>query len=686
MSTFKITESVAGAAINVPVKLSAVLKEGEFNSIGVIFNGTLVPCQYNILAKHQDGSIRHALVMFWMDTTGVIGTTHNVVLDPVKQLLATGVAIPKKFDFATLACKVQIIDSQDVTWTKEVTADSTWPILRESLTRPDPLDMLHGPLANEIEYITTLDGLVGPHQNLNFVARWRFFKDWPGVRVEFVFEASNQKDLADISTKSITIWLDGQVAFSIPNKIIGAGQRFRVVRWVGLKPPIDDFNVRQDRVYLRDMGIIPLYDLNNPLSTADVNTVIGNYFKNKALDPVNHPDGLPLVNGVLFAYQPGTGDRADIDPQPDWATCTWNSEDPRAAQVQMAADGNNAGAFPVHIRDPSTNVMGLRYNYHITSAKGKWNNPCVPNRAHHALVGFISYVITGDKYYAEELAAWATYCTRDWPWDGKFKYPGSRDDAWTTRTVALGAYILPDVSEMKIYCKEEIDKNLDDWMTWIMDETQRPLHTWEKPTYNGSGRDIWPVGGYISPWQYAWKVWSLYLVWKLFNDERAKILFDWSAEFHRKAYVTSVGETFTSKDGQVITWTPEFADQYSFCATKFTPKIDAKGSWVITPGTEVSIKTLSEALWYTHVNSSNEFVGKKYPPMPPAGPEPENWTPNPPTWRIAHSTFEAYSMEDLAPTLVVAGVPDADKIWAFIEPYVDLKRRPKGTKRVPTLS
>jgi hypothetical protein len=392
MSTFKITESVAVQTNNVPVKLSAVLKEGEFHSIGVVLNGTLVPCQYNILAKHPDGSIRHALVMFWLNTTGVVGTVHNVVLDPVQQLLATGVAIPKKFDFATLACKVQIVDSQDITWTKEVTADSTWPILRDSLTQPDPLDMLHGPLANEVEYITTLDSLSGPHPNLNLVARWRFFKDWPGVRVEFVFEASKQTALADIGTKSITIWLDGQPVFSLPNKTIGAGQRFRVVKWVGAKPPIDDFDVRQDRVYLRDMNVVPLYDLNHPLGTKDVDTVIGSFFKNKALDPVNYDQGLPLVNGILVANQNQTGDRADIDPQPDWATCTWNSEDPRAAQVQMAADGNSAGAFPVHIRDPNSDEMGLKYNYHITQAKGKWNNPCIPNRAHHALVGFISYV------------------------------------------------------------------------------------------------------------------------------------------------------------------------------------------------------------------------------------------------------------------------------------------------------
>jgi hypothetical protein len=270
---------------------------------------------------------------------------------------------------------------------------------------------------------------------LNLVARWRFFKDWPGVRVEFVFEASKQSALADIGTKSITIWLDGQPVFSLPNKTIGAGQRFRVVKWIGAKPPVEDFDVRQDRVYLRDMNVVPLYDLNHPLGTKDVDTVIGSFFKNKSLDPANYDQGLPLVNGILVANQNQTGDRADIDPQPDWATCTWNSEDPRAAQVQMSADGNNAGAFPVHIRDPNSDEMGLKYNYHITQAKGKWNNPCIPNRAHHALVGFISYVITGDKYYAEELSAWATFCTREWPWDGKFKYPGSRDDAWTSRAV-----------------------------------------------------------------------------------------------------------------------------------------------------------------------------------------------------------------------------------------------------------
>lgn len=688
MSKFKITEpDTTVAAQDVPVKLSAVLKEGEFFAIGTVLNGTLVPCQYNILSKHPDGSIRHALIVLWINTTGVAGTIHDITLDPNHQYLATGVAIPKKFDYATLACKVQIVDSQDVTWSKEVTGDSTWPILKDSLTQEDPLDMVHGPLSNEVEYITTLDGLSGPHPNLNLIARWRFFKDWPGVRMELVFEASNQKALADINTKSINIWVDGQIVLSLPNKIIGAGQRFRYVTWVGLKPPIDDYDIKQDRTYLRDMNIVPLYDLNNPLVGKDVDTVIGNYFKTKALDPANFPDGIPLVNGILYPSQPTTGDRADIDPQPDWATVTWNSDDIRGAQVQRAADANSAGAFPVHIRDPNTSEMGLKYNYHITQATGKWKNPCIPNRAHHALVGMISYVITGDKYFAEELSAWATYCTREWPWDGIFKYPGSRDDAWTSRTVAWAAYLLPDSWTMKEYCLDEINKNLDNWMTWVMDETARPLRLWESPTWNGSGRDMWPCAQYVNPWQFAWKVWSLFLLWKLFNDDRARQLFEWSVEYYRMAYVTRLGDTFTSKDGQTINWDPKYADQYSFASVKYTPKLDSKGKWSVTPGSVTPISNFAEALWYIHVNQSNSWnIKEPLPPFPPEGAEPENWKPNPPDWREASSTFEAYMMEDLAPTMVVAGYPDADKVWSFIEPFVDAKKRPKGTKRIPFLS
>lgn len=678
--TAVIREVSSKSASDVPVTASLVLKEGDFFDVGVLLGGQLVESQLNIRARHGDGSIRHCLVTFKTDVAA--GAEQTVVFDSDQSKSAKRFPVPD-MDWDLLACRVTLTDSSDQVWIRDIPPELGWPIVRAGAL-PNWSHYrtgLEGPIGAEVEFQTDLDGAIsGKHPNITVMLRWKLYDRAKGARIEAVVENSSYPQMDDVSFKELKIEMGGQEVLLLKNGIMYAGQRLRRTEWVGEVPP--ELIVRQDPTYLREIAVWPLYDTSSPFSDASAEKELQSDFDKGKVDPENHPDGIPLTSGPIFNYMPGTGGRRDIGPLPGWAVVAINSRALKAEQVLRAADGNAAGAFSVHMRGPG-GYMGLTYEHHVTKAKGDGRNPNVVDRAHQPNIGYPSYVLTGERYYEEEIMAYASYCTREWPWKKDLKSPGSRDSAWSLRAVSQAAYILPDTNPLKGYFLDIFDHNMDIWVRDFMDPTTFPLHTWSLGGWKSSGRKNWPCGGRFSPWQFAWHVWSLYRGYQLLGDERAEELYKFSCHYFQECYARQLGSSFTSKDGQKITWDPLYADQYSFCVSKHEPFIDDDGDWDVVPGSQVALTNLAECLWYLHVNSTNEWSGGDYPDMPKEGPAPENWTPTPPEARKDHSTFEEYAMADLAPLMAFTGIEHGDEVWKFIEPYVDAKGYHPGYKQVP---
>lgn len=676
-----VKELDALADTNVGVTASVVCKQGEYREIGVLLNQTLLESQTNILARHDDGSIRHALVTFLMDTTGQVDTIHTITLDPNQKRDAKSFPLPD-MDFRDLAAKVEVVDSNDNVWLVDIPPSLGWPLVRTAGLRDAFSPRLKGNIGEEVEWRQPLKGIGGDHPQLSAVFRWRLYNKAKGARIEVVVENSEYPNMDDVNTKSISVWMGGQQRLHIQNQLFYAGQRMREIGWVGDRVP--RLLVQQDATYLRELGAIPLIDTTQPLNSADVRNVLSGWLQNGKLDPA-YPDGKHFTPCQITQRMANTGDRADIGPFPLWGLVTANSLDETAHLGQRSADGNGAGAFPVHLRN-SNGEMGLGRHTHITKAYGGQSNPNKPDRAHQPCLGYISYLLTGERYYEEELAAWATYCTREWPWNVSLRYPGTRDSAWSLRAVTHAAWILPDNHEFKQYMIDTIEANLANWKVGFMDTVKYPLHTWNTGGWSGSGRANWTCAGRFSPWQLAWHVWSLYNTWKLLGYQDAQELFEFSCFYFQECYSRQIGATYTAVDGSVITWDPRFADQYSFAVSKHEPEI-ANGDWRVKSGSKVQLTNLAECLWYIHVNESWNWSGNNYPPFPAKGPAPENWLPNPPSYRKPHSTFEEYAMSDLAPAMQHAGIAEGDKVWQFIEPYVDQRMQdknwPAGIKQVP---
>lgn len=673
--TLKETRSVAGLF---PVTASLIFSRSELYDIDLKKGGIQLPRQLDVLSRHDDGSINHALCSFVFQTDGEPGRQHYVDIVGGHGIQAYGLPIPN-INFDDLALQVTLVDSSGRTWMSEVPPKMGWEIVRLAISTQSLSPHIMGPLVREIEYPIELRSLNERHPNLYVIARWRLHQKGP-ARIEVVVENSAYPKMADVKVSALSVKMAGRdFNITVPDGTFYAGQRFRVTHWVGDNP---DLIIRQDPKYLRKIGIIPLLNLEAPLSTDEVRKTNSGY-----LDYINlwAPNGLPFTSTPILRKMGTTGDRDDIGAFPEWGMVAVNSLEKGAQDLLFIADTNGAGAFPVHLRDPKTKNMGLTRDNQITHAKGGTKCPNDPDRAHQPCLAYISYILTGERYFEEELCAWASYNTREWPWTVELKYPGGRDSAWSLRSVVHAARILPDKNPLKPYFANTVRENLRIWKDrYIINGQQYLLHTWKEGEWSESGRPNWPCAKHISPWQFAFHTWSLYNCWRVLGLSEAFDLLKWSAFYFQQGYVHQLGAEFTSRDGQVIKWDPLYTDQYSFPASVYTPAINEKGKWTEVQGSTRMLSNLAECLWYLHVNESNAWTSGQMPAFPPAGAQPENWLPKPPTYRESQSTFEEYAMGELAPALVVAGIAEAEKIWAFIQPFVKDKKIP-GLQHVPVM-
>jgi hypothetical protein len=134
--------------------------------------------------------------------------------------------------------------------------------------------------------------------------------------------------------------------------------------------------------------------------------------------------------------------------------------------------------------------------------KNRIKPPLTHDRAHAPLLGYASFLLTGDVWAQEELAAEAAYCFHDWPHDGRFRYPGTRVFAWSLRTTMLAAKVLPDADPMKKYLGERLRANLAEVRG--ITQSPHPLHLWDNGGWEASARKSWVCATQASPWQLAW--------------------------------------------------------------------------------------------------------------------------------------------------------------------------------------
>ena len=129
----------------------------------------------------------------------------------------------------------------------------------------------------------------------------------------------------------------------------------------------------------------------------------------------------------------------------------------------------------IHHRDKTTGLPATIDRYPNASASDpgvddipdpQTSNPYIKDTAHQPLVGYTPYLVTGDYYFLEEMIFWNSYnlleptANERGGSKGYWSMGQLRAMAWSYRSLAYGAYILPDAHELKSYFNAKMANNI----------------------------------------------------------------------------------------------------------------------------------------------------------------------------------------------------------------------------------
>src|SRR5438105_673206 len=224
-------------------------------------------------------------------------------------------------------------------------------------------------------------------------------------------------------------------------------------------------------------------------------------------DLVSAPTGTNfdiLQAGALDTNMPDHGGRQELAPYPDWTARYLVYRNP-TQKAFVLAHGDLSGSWPVHVREAENGANpgvgperlvsldqrptiwydsrakgdGLDFVHgspmpiieYGSTTPGPGQSPLIPDNAHQPSIAYVPYLLTGDRYYAEEMAFWANYgMLRTYPADGVrgsqgiLAYNETRGYGWSLRNIVDAAAYYPG-AEVRNYLAQKVTSNL----AWLDD-------------------------------------------------------------------------------------------------------------------------------------------------------------------------------------------------------------------------
>jgi hypothetical protein len=236
------------------------------------------------------------------------------------------------------------------------------------------------------------------------------------------------------------------------------------------------------------------------------------------------------------------GARSEIAPYPDWVATYIVHKDETTKRYMLETD-DLAGSWPIHLTDEQGRMirtdrapgtpdywMDNRGANHPLGTYDSAQN-LKPDNAHCPSLGYTSYLVTGDRYYADELKFWANFHFLS-PWPADWWYPRvDRPDvptaftqlmlageirgvAWGLRNMADAATYVPDSDPDRSYLWEIVRQNLErmDYEaaqggTYWHGQGPEPFDfVWSGKGQNSSPAPPQPAGAY--PWWLVYNQWQ----------------------------------------------------------------------------------------------------------------------------------------------------------------------------------
>lgn len=484
--------------------MSAVLRDPS--------NQSIIPTQFEVKAKNDDGSARHAIVTAVLPQVAA-GATMSL------DLVAAQAAVQAPVDVATLFSKG---------FTTSVSVTISGVVYQAVLNASNYASMqkgtwLQGALATEGLFRVPLVANGSAHPLLHARFYVRAYQGGTSARVGVAVENTNAYTAPANVTYDLQVQVGGQTVLSqaaVPHyahsrwyRVFNYGMQSNVT--VGLNPQ-----------FLLSSPAVPHYDPNLKIADSAITNWVSQWSTSNGLMQI----------GPVTAYMPTTGGRPDIGPLPSWNAIHLLSQDPRAYNVAVGT-GYQSGTWSIHYRDVDTDLpLSLdRYPYAtilgntgdtVNPATGKaeafpacasvCTTPYTQDTSHNPSLAYYPYLITGDYFLMEEMMFWGSYeLFESNPYyrnfaDGLVKSNQVRGQAWTLRDITDGAYIMPDGHPYKAYFTDKLLRNL----TWFDNQYVKNTDNVLGIVTNGYALG-YNNGLGMSPWMQHFFTWSIGNAYKM---------------------------------------------------------------------------------------------------------------------------------------------------------------------------
>jgi hypothetical protein len=430
---------------------------------------------------------------------------------------------------------------------------------------PAPLSdpWLSGPLVSEGRAIVAPMQGATAHPLLRVIFDVRSFQDG-GHRIDVAVENSLDVPAGDAVRYDVTIRAGGKPLFEqtgVEHKYLARWRRVFALNLdeAGVVPDFSSFAAAQ---------ALPAY----------VKTIEG-----PARSTASPQFGL-LHTGDLTVPMNAHGGRPEIAPYPDW-TAQYIVHRRPDQRDYMLKHGDAAGSWGIHIKEPD-GVRLISIDDHprywldhraygdgrpqsVVATGGIRGMAVAADIAHQPSLAFVPYLVTGDRFYLDEMKYWANYCLIGTQPDDYARNEAQgllisnevRGIGWALRNLADTAAFLPDTDPYRHYFAQKLRNNLE-WLEHYARTTDTPLDT----LFGGHRR--WAEDGarppyvFIALWEHIYVAWAVDRALQLgfapgaaFRDRVARLqlkLFTSGAEGFDRAfaapYVLAVAEKRTSAD------------------------------------------------------------------------------------------------------------------------------------------
>ena len=599
-----------------PVTFSRIGAEGDFTKgMTPLIDGKALPAQVDVLRRAPDGSIRHALVSFVLPNLSAGGKVPIGWLNRKPPAPPPFVAAVKSAD---LDLNLLLTSAKGAKLTSNLGA-----ILKDGFTSDRIKRLADGPVMKEFEILDVpRDGRGKADPEIEVIWRLRAFTGEKSVRVACIVERTR---LAEGGRRPAQYEFSG-VKLSLGNRVLfeaGAYDhlwqtRYRIVSWT--RGRLENIHRRPDYPYLVKANCFPLYRLQGRKGGNLIQQFSGNpggrNRQNTKKD--GRRQGI-LDTGIIYRDMPGTGGRWDIGPYPAWSVAYLLEGAPSLYRKILHADGNGSGCFWIHSRQ---NGMAGWNVFDIDSQKipllrnnviDPWKLPdgssmsLRPDHAHAPSLGYVAYILTGDRYYAEEMGFWASYQLGEYPHQGLSLDAPARSQAWGFRHIVDAAFLLPDLDPMSAVAMKGA-LNYVKAFTGRHVASDRKVHFVEESNgFNTSGRLTWVNCRRTSAWMQSWLVWSLQNA-ALKGIPGAAACRDWAGEYIVGFYASE--DTYTAPGGKTYRYDPRDAMSYSVATSLWEVKVvtDKNGRRTTVPVRKIKdLENYGEIWYWTKVNSDNMY-------------------------------------------------------------------------------